>query len=313
MKQIETIKLILFVTALNSFVPCNSYAQIKTITVWSSIIPDEIKNNEYLENEIYSEGVLEKVSQVSIPTLSVFPASEPDTNKTAVMVIPGGGYSHLSINNEGATIAKWLNSLGITALVLKYRLPSAQIMKDKTIGPLHDAQEAIRNIRRNAKKWDINPTKIGIIGFSAGGHLGATLSTHYSDNTYPVTDTISARPNFAMLIYPVISMKNEITHKGSQNNLLGTLPSPNLIEKFSNEKLVTASTPPTFIIHAADDKAVPSENSIEYYLALKKHHVPAELHIYEKGGHGFGIKPKDIDLNWTTDCENWLKNHKFLL
>jgi acetyl esterase/lipase len=235
--------------------------------------------------------------------------AEIKPNQTAIIIFPGGGYSHLSMDKEGTKVAEWLNTLGIAAFVLKYRLPSDLIMKNKTIGPLQDAQEAIRYVRENAAKWNINPNKIGVLGFSAGGHLAATLSTHYDDKVYETKSKISARPDFSLLIYPVISMENEITHKGSQTSLLGKNPSKELIDSFSNEKKVTAQTPPTFIVHATDDTAVLPENSINYYLALKRNGITSELHLYEKGGHGFGPGLKDTSKFWTKDCEEWLKSN----
>ncbi len=290
----------------------NTRAQNKVISLWKSPITGEIEAPNYQEQEIYKDNILQSTSNVKIPTLAVYIPNEIVENGTAVLVLPGGGYSHLSMNKEGKKIAEWLNSLGITAFVLKYRLPNEQIMKDKTIGPLQDAQEAIRVIRRNAKEWHIDPTKIGVIGFSAGGHLATTLASHYDENVYPTTDSISARPDFSLLIYPVISMNNEITHKGSRENLLGKNPSLNLIEKFSNELQVNSKTPPTFLVHATDDQSVPVENSINYYLALKRNNVSAELHVYEKGGHGFGLGLKDTSQFWTLDCIHWLKNHNYL-
>lgn len=208
-------------------------------------------------------------------------------------------------------MAQWFNSLGIPAFVLKYRLPSDLIMKNKNVGPLQDAQEAVRYVRQNAAKWNIDPNKIGILGFSAGGHLVATLSTHYDDKVYESDYKVSARPNFSLLIYPVISMQNDITHKGSQINLLGNNPSEDLINSFSNEKRVTTQTPPAFLIHATDDTVVIPENSINYYLALKKNGVTAELHLYEKGGHGFGLGVNDTSKNWTRECEEWLKANNY--
>ncbi|CAM3880933.1 alpha/beta hydrolase [Flavobacterium sinopsychrotolerans] len=288
------------------------HAQDKIIPLWTDAIPGAIKAADYQEKEIYKEGKVQSISKVVTPTLSVFLAAEGNSNGSSVLILPGGGYSHLSIDKEGTKVAHWLNSLGITAIVLKYRLPSDQIMKDKTIGPLQDAQEAIRYIRRNAEKWNLNKDKIGVIGFSAGGHLAATLSTHYNDTIYLVSDSVSAKPDFSILIYPVISMNNEITHKGSQNTLLGVSPSVSLIDKFSNEQHVNSETPPTFIIHATDDLVVRIENSINYHIALKKNKVPTELHLYEKGGHGFGLGVKDTSQYWTKDCENWLRIQLFL-
>ncbi|MFH6971032.1 alpha/beta hydrolase [Flavobacterium petrolei] len=283
------------------------HAQDQIIPLWTEAIPDAIFDSSYQEKEISKGGIVQNSSKVVTPTLSVFLPNESSTNGASVLIFPGGGYSHLAIDKEGTKVARWLNTLGITAFVLKYRLPNEQIMKDKTIGPLQDAQEAIRYIRRNVEKWKVNKDKIGVMGFSAGGHLAATLSTHYNEKIYQVSDSLSAKPDFSILIYPVISMTNEITHKGSQNNLLGVSPSVSLINKFSNEQHVNSETPPTFIIHATDDLVVPAENSLNYYIALKKNKVPAELHLYEKGGHGFGLGLKDTSQYWTKDCENWLR------
>lgn len=277
-------------------------AQNETIPLWSNAIPGSKNTIDYKEAV---NGVTDQVSKVTIPTLSVFIPEKP--NGAAVVICPGGGYAFLAINKEGYKVAKWLNTLGITAFVLKYRLPSDQIMEDKTIGPLQDAQEAIRFIKRNAKKWDLDTKKVGVIGFSAGGHLASTLSTHYNDVVYKAIDTVSAKPGFSILIYPVLSMDEKITHKGSRNNLLGTAPSAALIEKYSNEKQIDSSTPPTYIVHAVDDKTVPVENSIQYFLALKNNKVPCEIHFYEKGSHGFGLGNNGTSKNWTKQCEEWLK------
>jgi acetyl esterase/lipase len=243
--------------------------------------------------------------------LSIFIPKETKPNQTAVVICPGGGYTHLAFDKEGTKVAEWFNSLGIAAFVLKYRMPTDLTMKNKNVGPLQDAQEAIRYVRQNAAKWNIDPNKVGILGFSAGGHLASTASTHYDDKVYESAYKVSARPDFSLLIYPVISMENEITHKGSQTNLLGENPSKELIDSFSNEKKVTSQTPPTFLIHATDDTVVIPENSINYYLALKKNGVSAELHIYEKGGHGFGLGVADTSKFWTRDCAEWLKSNGY--
>lgn len=278
-------------------------AQNETIPLWSNEIPGSKNTVEYKE---VVNGVTDQVSKVTIPTLTVFIPEKP--NGTAVVICPGGGYSYLAINKEGYKVAKWLNTLGITAFVLKYRLPSDEIMKDKTIGPLQDAQESIRYIRRNVTKWGINAQKVGVIGFSAGGHLASTLSTHFKDKLNTISDNISARPDFSVLVYPVISMDEKTTHKGSRNNLLGTSPSDALIEKYSNEKQIDATTPSTLLIHANDDKSVPVENSIQYFLALKKHSVSSEIHLYQTGKHGFGLGNKGTSSeNWTKQCEEWFR------
>jgi acetyl esterase/lipase len=305
----KTYRLIIVITFLISL---HSKAQNEVIPIWKDTIPRSIYNKDYKENEIYKDGILQKTSQVTTPTLLVFKPKEVKPNGTAVLILPGGGYGHLSMDKEGKKVAEWFNSLGITAFVLKYRLPNDIVMKDKTIGPLQDAQESMRFIRRNALKWKLDPNTIGVIGFSAGGHLASTLSTHYDQRTYATNDTTSARPDFTLLIYPVVSMKNEITHKGSQANLLGGDPSDAIIEKYSNELCTNQQTPPAFIVHTSDDSSVPVANSIAYFLALKKSNVPVELHVYEKGGHGFGLGIKDTSEFWTLDCINWLKDRKII-
>lgn len=287
----------------------NLHSQNEILPLWNKI-PDEINAPDYKEKEVLKEGKIQSTSLVSVTTLSVFIPKEIKPDQTAVLIFPGGGYSHLSMDKEGTKVAEWLNSLGIVAFVVKYRLPSDLIMKNKSVGPLQDAQEAIRYVRSNASKWNIDPNKIGTIGFSAGGHLASTLATHFDDKVYESKFNMSARPDFSILIYPVISMENSITHKGSQTNLLGQNPSQALIDDFSNEKKITSQTPPTFLVHASDDGAVIPENSINYYLALKKNNISAELHIYEKGGHGFGLGVKDTSQFWSNDCKQWLKiNH----
>ena len=285
-------------------------AQNQIIPLWNKI-PDEIKAPDYKENESIKDGKVQSTSLVTIPTLSIFLPKDSKPNQAAVLIFPGGGYQHLAIDKEGTKVAQWLNTLGIAAFVIKYRLPSDKIMKNKNIGPLQDAQEAMRYVRQNAAKYNIDANKIGIMGFSAGGHLASTLATHFDDKVYETSSKTSARPDFSLLIYPVISMVNEVTHKGSQTSLLGNSPSQEVLDYFSSEKRVTAQTPPTFLVHATDDTVVLPENSINYYLALKKNAVPAELHIYEKGGHGFGLGVKDTSKFWTRDCEEWLRTNGY--
>jgi len=284
----------------------------ESVSIWNKNVPNSINNKDYKEAfRLNDKGEATGIRNVTDPTLKVFLANNTNTTNTAIVICPGGGYGVLSHDKEGDKIAEWLNSIGISAFVLKYRLPSDLIMKDKTIGPLQDAQEAIRLLRRNAEKWHLDPNKIGIIGFSAGGHLAATASTHYNDKVYE-SDLTNARPDFSMLIYPVISMEDGITHQGSKENLLGKNPSPDLVIKYSNEKQVDKNTPPTFLVHATDDGAVPVENSINYFLALKANKVPAEMHIYENGGHGFGLGTKGTNINWPKAAENWLIANNFI-
>ncbi len=288
------------------------YSQKKEIVLWDKI-PGAIEAINYQEEpRIDPTGNITGIRKVTEPTLNFFLANNNDSKNAAVIICPGGGYSLLSHEKEGNKVAEWFNSIGVSAFVLKYRLPSDVIMIDKTTGPLQDAQEAMRTLRRRAQEWNLDPTKIGVIGFSAGGHLASTLSTHYNDKVYDSKDTISARPDFSILVYPVISMEEGITHKGSKENLLGENTSSELIEKYSNQKQVDSNTPKTFLVHATDDSAVPVENSINYYLALKKHKVPAEIHLYEDGGHGFGLGIEGTNKEWPKACEKWLTANKFI-
>lgn len=298
------------ILALFAGITNQTQAQNQIIPIWNKI-PDAIKDVNYKENESIKDGKVHSTSLVSIPTLSIFLPKGNKSNQAAVLIFPGGGYQHLAFEKEGTKVAEWLNTLGIAAFVVKYRLPSDKIMKNKTVGPLQDAQEALRYVRQNAAKYNIDATRIGIMGFSAGGHLASTLATHYDDKVYETTSTISARPDFALLIYPVITMVEKVTHKGSQTSLLGNNPSQEQLDWFSNEKRVTPQTPPTFLVHATDDTVVLPENSINYYLALKNNNVSAELHIYEKGGHGFGLGVEDTSKFWTRDCEEWLKTRGY--
>jgi acetyl esterase/lipase len=240
------------------------------------------------------------------PTLTIY-APFGEKVPTGVVVCPGGGYGGLADNHEGRQIANWLNSLGITAFVLKYRLgPRYHHPRE-----LQDAQRAIRIVRSRAKEFGIAADRIGIMGFSAGGHLASTAGTHFDSGNAAATDPIEqvgSRPDFMVLGYPVISFITPYTHKGSVQNLLGDNPDPKLVESLSNELQVTPQTPPTFLFHTDADTVVPSENSVLFYLALRKNHVPAELHIFEKGPHGVGLALRDPALSmWPTLLANWFR------
>ncbi len=302
---------IIFIVIILSF--CTSLAQQKVIELWPEGIPGSINNPSYKAEIDSSQGwTFEK--NISNPTMDFYPAPAEKSSGTAIIICPGGGYSVLAIKHEGSQIAAWLNSLGITAFVLKYRLPDTAIMVNKTIGPLQDAQKAIRIVRQHAKDWNIDPHKIGIMGFSAGGHLASTLSTHYNEKVYEQADATSARPDFSILIYPVISMDTAITHMGSRINLLGNNPSPDLVKLYSNELQVNDSTPPAFLVQSMDDDVVPVRNSIDYALALEEHKIPCELHLYEKGGHGYGLgRTNDTESSWPEACEKWLKMRGLLM
>lgn len=259
------------------------------------------------ENDLVKDGTA-RITKVSKPELYVFKPKNP--TGAAVIICPGGGYTLLAFDKEGLKVAKRFQEIGITAFVLKYRLPSDLIMKDKTIGPLQDALQAIYLVRKNAASFGVNPAKIGIMGFSAGGHLASSASTHYADMKIDNEDNISLRPSFSILIYPVITF-GQYTHAGSVLRLLGEKPTDEQRKYFSSERQVTAETPPTFMVHANNDKAVPVQNSLRYNEALVKNGVPAELHIYQAGGHGFGLFNKTTNDDWFERLKNWLQANKF--
>lgn len=252
------------------------------------------------------------VSKVSHPTLTVFLPPKEKANGMAVVVCPGGGYTHLAMAHEGIEVARLLNGMGIAAFVLKYRLPGDETMIDKTIGPLQDAQRAIQLVRQRAKEWEVNAERVGILGFSAGGHLASTAGTHFAKAVIDNKDDIPLRPDFMVLLYPVISFSDSIGHRGSRNALIGTSPEASLIRAYSNELQVTAQTPPAFIVHAEDDKTVPVANSIHFYEALLHNTVPAELHIYPKGGHGFGLHNPTTKDQWAERMQNWMESSGWL-
>jgi len=230
-------------------------------------------------------------------------------NGTAVVICPGGGYGGLAVQPEGHGIATWLNTFGVTGVVLEYRMPAG-----RHVVPLLDAQRAIRTVRANAKTWEIDPARVGIIGFSAGGHLASTAATHFDSGNPKSTDRVeqvSCRPDFAILVYPVISMGGT-THGGSRNNLLGSDPGPELIELYSNEKQVTDQTPPTFLAHALDDTVVVPANSQMFYDALRAHKVPSQYLVLPTGGHGLnGYQGPSWDA-WQTQSLDWLRGLKLL-
>ena len=282
-------------------------AQPIILNVWNGKIPGSIEATRFIEDTVRIENGKIRIAKVINPTITIYFPEKGKSNGTAVIICPGGGYGRLSMDNEGSDIAGWLNQNGITGIILKYRLPNDTIMKDKTIGPLQDLQEAVRLVRRRASEWKIDPGKIGVIGFSAGGHLASTLSTRFNEKVYD-SDSTSARPDFVILGYPVITMSELNTHVGSRRNLLGKSPDPVLIDYFSNELHVFKHTPPTFIFQAEDDKTVPVQNSIDYYTALKNKGIAAELHIYPKGGHGFGLAKKGgTESSWPEACIKWLR------
>jgi len=280
------------------------------VPLYTGEIPNSKPSPNLEKREVRDNG-MEVIGGISVPTLTVFlPASDESTG-VAVIIFPGGGYQINAIRHEGIDVARKLNEWGIAAFVVKYRIPNDATMLNKEIGPLQDAQQAISIVRENAMKWKIDPEKVGIMGFSAGGHLASTAATHY-ENALIETKTANLRPDFLVLGYPVISFTDSIAHLGSRENLLGKSPSPEKILEYSNEFQVTPQTPPTFLVHASDDKAVVPLNSIVFYQNLLKHNVPAELHIYERGGHGFGIDNPTTDEQWMESLKNWLVSRGLL-
>lgn len=250
-----------------------------------------------------------------IPKLTVYLPDKDKATGASVVICPGGGYGHLAIDHEGHQIAQWLNSFGVAGFILQYRHRNSGAGYGHP-APLQDAQRAVRTVRSRADEWSVKPDCIGILGFSAGGHLASTGVTHFDDKVYEPRDDIdkaSARPDFGVLVYPVISFVEPFTHVGSRQNLLGADASRELMEKFSSERQVTAQTPPCFLIHTWEDTGVPAENSVYFYLAMRKAKVPAELHLFAKGPHGFGLGQKIEGTSaWPTLCQNWMKVSGFL-
>ena len=250
-------------------------------------VPESYRDPEFIVN-------------TSDPRMYAYPAAKKMANGTAVVICPGGGYVGVSQIKEGSEIAKWFNDLGVTAFVLYYRMPNGH-----PAIPLADAQVALKIVHQRAKEWNIDRNKIGIMGFSAGGHLASTVGTHFKTKT--------DRPAFMILAYPVVTMNKELTHAGSRENLLGKEPSDELVKLYSNELQVTKMTPPTFIVHAKDDGAVPIANSENLLKALKDNHVAAELHKFDVGGHGFGMRKKGIPAdNWPDLLKTWLQTNKLI-
>lgn len=288
-----------------------AHAQTDTIILYPKGVPG-LKGIQIPEDSKTTDGIT-RVKDITQPALYVYqPKSK--TSDAAVIICPGGGYRILAIDHEGFDIAKWFNERGITAFVLKYRLPQDELFENAEIRPLQDAQQAIRIVRKEAAKYGISPVKIGIMGFSAGGHLASTASTHFNTQVGEIIDpSLSVRPDFSLLIYPVITFGAENTHSGSRDNLIGANAPVTKIELYSNEKHVTAETPPTFLISTTDDGVSP-ENSILYFQACRKNKVPVEMHIYEKGGHGYALKKKGSGPveTWPYRMEDWMRERKLM-
>jgi len=294
---------------LLTFFMCDTLnAQQYAIPLWTGEIPNSQKSGDVEMVEYVSHTSL---SLVQIPDIKVFLPTKSNSTGQALIICPGGGYSRLAYDWEGLDYAKYLNTIGVAGIVLKYRLPVSKSNVIPYKSPLLDIQRAIRITRFNAVKWNIDPNKIGVMGSSAGGHLASTAGTHFDHGNVDAKDSIdkmSCRPDFMILMYPVITFTEPSMHKGSRDNLLGKDTNPKLAAEFSNELQVTDDTPPAFIVHADDDKGVPVENTLLFYAALRKHKISAELHIYSEGGHGFalGVNKGHIEF-WPKACHEWLK------
>jgi len=269
------------------------------IVLWPEGVPGAIKDGG---PEVLLDG---RVSNVHAPSLIPYPAPAGRASRTAVIVCPGGGYSRLAIDKEGRATAEWLNSIGVSAFVLKYRL--------KEYGhpaPLRDVLRAVRLLRSDAARWGIAPDRIGVLGFSAGGHLAASAGTLFDETdgrTGAALDATSARPDFLVLVYPVIRLTGPKAHTGSGQSLLGANATPAMLERYSLDSRVTKDTPPTFLVHGGTDTSVPPENSVAFYLALRRAGVAAELHLYQEGAHGVGLEPNHGPISdWPKRCAEWL-------
>lgn len=252
-----------------------------------------------------SEGL---VRRVITPTLEIYPPEKDKASGAAIVICPGGGYSVIVYGGEGIMIAKEFAKKGVAAFVLKYRLPNDSFQVNKTIAPLQDAQQAIKMVRDSASVWGIDANKIGIMGFSAGGHVASTEATHFSKTLIENKSNTNLRPDFQILVYPVISMQDSLTHKDSRRQLLGANPSKEAIDLYSNELQVNKNSPPAYLTHAADDKVVDVDNSIIYFEKLRHNNVPVEMHIYEKGNHGFVFRHP----GWMEPLFEWMQSHNWM-
>lgn len=279
------------------------------------IMPVLVKSQQRIFLYPSTEGIMKPGFDSLAPFMDYYPSNNPASGKTAVLICPGGGYSHLAFEKEGVLPAKFFNENGIDAFVLNYRLNNARQEGHRYPDQYNDASRAIRIIRSRAAEWRIDPVKTGVMGFSAGGHLASTLTTILQDGDATAADPllrIGTRPSFSILIYPVITMDTSFTHRGSRNMLLGPSPDAAMATALSTDTRVSANTPPVFLIHSDDDKAVPPMNSIVFYQALKKFKVPSSMHIYDHGGHGFGMAPTDPLLSkWPNLALEWLRRLGF--
>lgn len=302
MKPIKSKRIILLFWLVLTFMSIQAQERL---SLYANDIPNAKSIQAVSVNEELSQGMFRRST---VPMVEIYLPEKDKATGAAVLICPGGAYGVIVFQGEGQSTAKRFAENGIAAFVLKYRLPSDEYMTNKSIGPLQDAQQAIKLIRENAGKWGINPKKVGVVGFSAGGHLASTLATHFEKSYINNLNNTNLRPDFQILVYPVISMKKELTHADSRRNLLGDHPADDLVGDFSNETRVNANAPQAYITHTADDQVVDVDNSILYFEALRKHKVPVEMHIFPKGGHGFIFSRP----GWMLPLMEWMKASKII-
>jgi acetyl esterase/lipase len=280
------------------------------IPLYKDSIPNSKPGPDEEKSETDDKGIL-RISKVSRPTLTIYLPPKEKASGAAVIVCPGGGYRILAASHEGYDVAKRFNEMGVAAFVLKYRLPDDHTMINKEIGPLQDAQRAIQLVRERAGEWNVDKSSIGIMGFSAGGHLASTAGTHFQKSYIDNKQGTSLRPDFMVLVYPVISFDDSIGHTGSRDQLLGTNASTDKLLQYSTNTRITPETPPTFLVHAKDDE-VKVQNSLTFAEALQKNHVPYKIHLYESGGHGYGMNNLTSEVKWMDLVEQWMKERNWL-
>jgi acetyl esterase/lipase len=294
---------------LTAFLLFHQISMAQYLPLYNQIPNYTVTVNE--ESAVYNDAGILIISKVSRPAYQYYRVKADTVLRPCVIICPGGGYSVLAAGHEGSDVALFLNSIGINALVLKYRIPNRKNQPDPSVAPLQDLQQAMYLARSNAAALGILTDKIGVLGFSAGGHLAASLSSHYTDLKIENPEQVSLRPDFQILLYPVISFK-AFGHKGSADNLAGQSASAEQIHYFCNEEWVNSQTPPAFIVHAKDDSTVPVQNALVYYQALQQNKVPSFLYLFEKGGHGFGMINKQSEAQWPDLLKQWMLNIRLI-
>ena len=282
----------------------------ETFPLYTDSIPNSKPVPDIERSDTAQNGIV-RIGKVSRPTLTVYLPPKEKATGAAVIICPGGGYFILDASHEGHDVAKKFNEMGVAAFVLKYRIPDDLTMVNKEIGPLQDAQRAIKVVRERANEWNIKPDRIGIMGFSAGGHLASTAGTHFTKAHIPNPNNTSLRPDFMILVYPVVSFSDSVGHMGSRTQLLGKTPTREKISEYSNELQVTSKTPPAFMVHAKDDH-VRIENSFQFANALTKNKIQNKVHVYEKGGHGYGMNNPTSDIKWMDLVFEWMKANRWM-